>query len=105
VDPDPEPVPRIQDSDLWIRLFSSLTFKMPTKTNLKKSFSAYYFLKAPLHRFLKIKSPKEAKKQWESRFLFLFLLAGRRIREAQKHVDPVDPDPDLDPPDPSFVNR
>ncbi len=37
----------LTDSDprIWILLFSSLTFKMPTKTNLKKSFPAYYFLK------------------------------------------------------------
>jgi hypothetical protein len=33
------------------------------KTNLKKSFSAYYFLKVHLHNFSKIKSPKEVIKQ------------------------------------------
>ncbi len=32
--------------------------KMPTKTNLKKSFSAHYFLKVHLHHFSKIKSQK-----------------------------------------------
>jgi hypothetical protein len=34
---------------------------------LKKSFSAYYFLKVPvyLHHFSKIKSPKEVTTQWE----------------------------------------
>jgi len=32
------------------------------KTNLKKSFSAYYFLKVHLHNFSKIKSPKESHK-------------------------------------------
>ncbi len=46
VDPDP----RIHASDWWIwfriLLFSLLTFKMPTKKKLlKRSFSAYYFLK------------------------------------------------------------
>ncbi len=97
----------------WIRilLFSSLAFKMPTKNKLKKTFSAYLFLKVHLHHFSKKKSPKEVTKQ-ESRFFLLFLVAVRRIRiririhtsdywirirEAQKHVNPVDPDPDSDP--------
>jgi hypothetical protein len=54
--------------------------------------------------FSKIKSQKEVTKQEESRFFLLFLLGdGRihtsdlciriRIQEAQKHVDPMDPDP------------
>ncbi len=46
-----------------------------------------------VHHFSKIRSPKEVTKQYESRFFLLFLLADRRIREAQKHVDP-DPDPE-----------
>jgi hypothetical protein len=58
------------------------------------SFSAYYFLK--VHHFSKIKSQTEVTKQRESRFFLLFLLVDRRIREAQKHVDPVDPYPDSD---------
>jgi hypothetical protein len=33
------------------------------KTNLKKMFSSYYFLKVHLHHFSKIKSPKEVTKQ------------------------------------------
>jgi hypothetical protein len=52
-----------------------------------------------------VKSPKEVTRQYESRFFLLFLLDERRIqihtsdlwiriREAQKHVDPVDPDSD-----------
>jgi hypothetical protein len=48
--------PRIA-SDQWIRilLFSSLTFKMTAKSYFFQiSFSAYYFLKAPLHHFSKI---------------------------------------------------
>jgi hypothetical protein len=45
-----------------------------------------------LHNFLQIKSPKEVIKQWKSRFFLLFLLAVKRIWEAQKHVDPVDPE-------------
>jgi hypothetical protein len=65
-------------------------------------------LKVHLHHFSKIKSPTEVTKQQESRFFLLFLLDDRRIRihpsdywirirEAQKHVDPVDPDSDSDP--------
>jgi hypothetical protein len=33
------------------------------KNLIKKSFSAYYFLKIHLHHFSKIKSPKEVTKQ------------------------------------------
>ncbi len=45
----------------------SLTFKMPTKTNLKKSFPAYYFLKVLLHHFSKIKSQKRSHKIVETK--------------------------------------
>jgi hypothetical protein len=58
--------PLIHASDYWIRilLFSSLTFKKPTKNEfLKISFSAYSFLKEQLHHFSQIKSPKEVTKQ------------------------------------------
>ncbi len=70
--PDPwhfvvDPDPRIHASDWWIRmrilLFSSFTFKTPTKNNFKESFSAYYFSKVHLHYFSKIKSPKKITKQ------------------------------------------
>ena len=44
------------------------------KTNLKKSFSAHYFLKVHLHHFSKIKSQKEVTKQQESRFSYYFCL-------------------------------
>ncbi len=47
-----------------------------------------------LHHFSKIKSPKEVTKQRDSSVFLLFLLGDRTIREAQKHVDPVDPDSD-----------
>jgi hypothetical protein len=47
--------------------------------------------------FSKIKSSKEVTKQKESRFFLSILLDDRRIRDAQKHVDLVDPDPDSDP--------
>jgi hypothetical protein len=57
---------RIHASDYWIRirmrvrilLFSSLTFKIPTKNSFF-SFSAYYFLNVHLHHFSKIKNQKK----------------------------------------------
>jgi hypothetical protein len=64
----------------------------------KKSFPAYYFCKVLLHHFSKItdKASKRSHKTVKSRFFLLFLLNDTRIRiqEAQKHVNPVDPDPD-----------
>ncbi len=73
---------RIHVSDLWIQilLYSSLTFKTPTKNEFKKSFSAYYFMKLHLHHFSKIESQKEVRKQEESRFFLLYLLDDGRIR-------------------------
>jgi hypothetical protein len=43
-----------------------------------------------------IKSQKRSHKTVEFKVFLTILLNGRRIRiqEAQKHVDPVDPDPD-----------
>jgi hypothetical protein len=95
MDPDPDPaiyVIDLQDAN--------------KKLIFLKQFSVYYFLKSHIHHFSKIKSSKEVSKQQEERFFLLFLLADRRIRirihtcdlwirirEAQKHVDPVDPDP------------
>jgi hypothetical protein len=99
-------------SGTWIRilLLSSLTFKMPTKNNFCLNiFSAYYCLKVHLHNFPKIKVKKSHKIVGIKVFL-LFLHDDRRIRiqshtsdkwirirEAQKHVDPVDPGSDPDP--------
>jgi hypothetical protein len=79
--PSSSAVLRIHDNFVWIRIrrsmsltnrsgfrcgscyvFSSLTFKTPKK-NVKKSFSAYYFLKIHLHHFSKMKSQKEVTKQ------------------------------------------
>jgi hypothetical protein len=113
VDSDPEP--RIHASDLWIRirilLFSSLTFKTPTKNKLKKSFSAaYYFLKINLHHFSKIKSKKKSQisRMLNDRRIRIRIHTSDewirihksdewiRIQEAQKRVDP-DSDPDSDP--------
>jgi hypothetical protein len=56
-----EAVLRTHDILVWIRilLFSSLTFKMPTKNKFfVKNFFAYYFLKVHLHHFPKIKGQK-----------------------------------------------
>ncbi len=70
----------------------------PSKRQQKANFNNVFlliFLKVHYHHFSIIKSPKEVTKQC-SRFFLLFLLDDRRIRirEAQKHVDPVDPDPE-----------
>jgi hypothetical protein len=92
---DPDLDPRIEASDKWIRiririLFSSLTFKMPTKHDFfKKGFSAYHFLKVHLHHFSKINSQKEVTKQQESKLIFLLGYRRIRIQEAQKHTDPT----------------
>ncbi len=51
--PDADPDPPIFINDL----------QNANKKLIKKSFSAYYFLKVHLHHFSKIKSRKEATKQ------------------------------------------
>ncbi len=58
---DPDPDPAIFVIDLQ---------DVNNKLILKKSFSAYYFLKVHLHHFSKIKSPKEVTKQQESKFFW-----------------------------------
>jgi hypothetical protein len=65
-----------------ILLFSSLTFKMPPKINLKKSFFCLLLFEGTvhLHHFSKIRSKKEVTKQQESMIFLLFLLGDRRIR-------------------------
>jgi hypothetical protein len=65
------------DPDPAIFVIDQNANKKPT---LKKSFSAYYFLKVHLPHFPKIKSAKEVTKQYESRFFLLLLLDDRRIR-------------------------
>ncbi len=61
-------------SGSWIRilLFSSVTFKMPAKTNT--IFSAYYFLKLHLHHFSKIKSQKESLNSRNQSFSYYFCM-------------------------------
>jgi hypothetical protein len=52
------------------------------------TFYAYYFLKVHLHHFSKIKVKKSHKLEGIKVFL-LFMHVYRRIREAQKHVNPL----------------
>jgi hypothetical protein len=104
-----DPDPRIHTSDLRIRirllLFSSVTFKIAKTRNYfftVLSFFAYDFLKLHLHHFSNIKGQKEVTKQEEWRFSYYFCLmierSGARavpylvwirIREAQRHSDPI----------------
>ncbi len=75
-------------SGSWIRilLFSSLTFKMPTKNEFFiKLFCAHYFLKVHLNHFSKITVKKKFKKPVGIKVFLLFLHEDRRIRiqEAQ----------------------
>ncbi len=82
---------------------------------VNKIFSAYYFLKEHLHHFSKIKSQNESQNSRNNGFSYFFMMIEgsrsgsrvgsgsesiplnsgyrTRIREAKKHVDPVDPDP------------
>ncbi len=68
---------RIHDILVWVRirilLFSSLTFKKPTKKSLKKLF-VYYFLKVHLHHFSKIKSQKSHKIVGNKVFFYYFCM-------------------------------
>jgi hypothetical protein len=83
MDPDP-------DTALFV-----IDLQDPKKTNLKKKFSCLLLVERTVHlHHFKDKTPKEVTKQWQSRFFLLFLLDDRRIRMAQKHVEP---DQDSDP--------
>jgi hypothetical protein len=64
-------------SGSWIRilLFSSLTFKMPTKNNFCLNiFSAYYILKVHLHNFPRIKSQNESQNSRNQGFSYYFCM-------------------------------
>ncbi len=68
-------------SGSWIRilLFSSLTFKMPTKNKFFNTiFSAYDFLKLHLHHFSKINIQKESQNRRNQGFSYYFcmMIAG-----------------------------
>ncbi len=79
----------------WIRilLFSSLTFKMPTKNYFFK-FSADYFLKVHLHYFSKTKSQKDSQNSRNQGFSYYFCMM---IEDTDPEPDPylwlMDPDP------------
>ncbi len=80
------------------------------KTNVVNKFSAYYFLKVPLHFFSKRKSLKEITNRRNQGFSYYFCLMiegsgsgfGSESRSipltsgsgTQKHMDLVDPDSD-----------
>ncbi len=69
---------RIRTTDLRIRipLFSSMTFKIPTKNNFFSKFSCLTpkLFKVHLHPSSKIKSRKEVTKEWKSRSSYYFCL-------------------------------
>jgi hypothetical protein len=52
MDPDPDPA-----------IFFVIDLQDANKKQVKKSFSAFYFLKVHFHHFSKIKSKKEVTKQ------------------------------------------
>jgi hypothetical protein len=91
LDPDADPCLLLMDPDQDPSIFI-INLQDPTKKIIN-----YYFLKVHLHHFFKIKSQQEVTKMYELRFFLLFLLDDRRIRiqEAQKHIDPTDPDLDI----------
>jgi hypothetical protein len=62
-DPDSDPDPAIFVNDLP---------KMPTKTNKKKSFFAYYFLKVHVHHFPRQKAKRSHKAVGIKVFLTFF---------------------------------
>jgi hypothetical protein len=91
MDPDADPDPSIFIIDL----------QDANKKLFKKKFSCILLFEGTFTSFFKDKKSKRSHKTVKSRFFLLNLLNDRRIRiriqEAQKHVDPVDPDSDSDP--------
>ena len=105
---------RIHDILVWIRIRGSMPLtnksgsgcgsgsfyfhhwpsRRQQKTNLKKSYSAYYFLKVHLHHFSKIKSQKEVIQQKNQGFSLYFCLM---MEGSGAGPDPylwlMDPDP------------
>jgi hypothetical protein len=71
------------------------------KLIFEHNFFRLILLKVHLHHFSKIKSQKESQNSRNQGFSYYFCMliegSGRPenmwIREAQKHVDPVNPDP------------
>jgi hypothetical protein len=85
-----DPDPQIRILTILTLLFSSVTFKTPTKNNyFFVSFYAHSFLKVHLHNFSMINILSSHKTVEIKVFLhFPFLLSWIRIQEAQKHTDP-----------------
>ncbi len=88
---------------IWILLFSSLTFKMPTKMKLILSVFLLINYWRYISSFFKDKKSKRSHKSLESRFFLLFLIGDRRI---QIRIHTSESDPDLDPggPDPQHCS-
>ncbi len=63
---------RIQDPELFL--------SPDPGAGMKIKLFAYYFLKAHLHHYAKIKSHKDVTEQLKSRFFLLFLIDEGRIR-------------------------
>ncbi len=83
------------DSDPDPAIFVINTQDTNKKLNLNKKFFCLLLFEGTFTSFIKDKKSKRSHKKVKARFFSLFLLDDRRIRirEAQKHVDPVDPDP------------
>ncbi len=82
MDSDPEPDP---DPAIFV-----INLQDANKKLLK--FFAYYFWRY-IYIIFKDKKSKRSHKAVGIKFILLFLPDDRRIQEAKKHVDPVDPDP------------
>jgi hypothetical protein len=90
---------RIHTTNLWIwirvllgiLLFSSVTFKMPTKNIFSLSFLAYYFLKVHLHHSWKIKSLEEISRNQEFSYYFCLLIEGSGSVSLTTDPDPGSP--------------
>jgi hypothetical protein len=68
------------DADSDLSIFIIDLHDANKKIILKKSFSAYYFLKVLLHHFSKDKKAKRCHKIVEIKVFLIFLLNDRRIR-------------------------
>ncbi len=75
---------------IWILLFSSLTFKMPTKNN----FFAYYFLKVHLHHFFKDKKSKRSRKAVGIKVFLTIFAWWLKDPEPDPYLILMDLDPD-----------
>ncbi len=86
-----EAVLRIHDILVWIRIRGSMPSRCPQKTNLKKSFSAYYFLKVLL-QVSKIKVKKKSRNSRNQDLSCYFCLMIEGSGSGSRLMNP-DPDP------------